>query len=108
MNGIVVDPQARITVVEPRPPQVAVLGEVTSPNRYNISYGDGVLQALALAGGLTEFADPKKIFVVRKEPGVAGEAAPPLRIRFDYEDLLGGEEVSLDFQLRDGDVIVVQ
>ncbi|MEM6989806.1 MAG: polysaccharide biosynthesis/export family protein [Myxococcota bacterium] len=108
LNGIVVDPQARITVVEPRPPQVSVLGEVGRPDRYDISYGDGVLQALAVAGGLTEFADDKKIFVVRREPGQAGESAPPLRIRFEYEDLVGGEEVSIDFQLRDGDVIVVQ
>ena len=108
LNGIVVDPQARITVVEPRPPQVSVLGEVERPDRYDIGYGDGVLQALAVAGGLTEYADPKKIFVVRKEPGAAGESAPPLRIRFQYEDLVGGEEVSIDFQLRDGDVIVVQ
>lgn len=108
LNGIVVDPQARITVVEPRPPQVSVLGEVGRPDRYDINYGDGVLQALAEAGGLTEFANPGKIFVVRQEPGVAGEAAPPLRIRFEYEDLVGGEEVSIDFQLRDGDVIVVQ
>ena len=108
LNGIVVDPQARITVVAPRPPEVSVLGEVTSPNRYLITYGDGVLQALAMAGGLTEFADPNKIFVVRKEPGLAGESVPPLRVRFQYEDLVGGEEARIDFQLRDGDVIVVQ
>lgn len=108
LNGIVVDPQARITVVEPRPPQVSVLGEVSRPNRYAIDYGDGVLQALAEAGGLTEFADPRKIFVLRQEPGAAGEAAPPLRVRFEYEDLVGGDEPSIDFQLRDGDVIVVQ
>jgi len=108
LNGIVVDPQARITIVDPRPPKISVLGEVGKPSKIDIIYGDGVLQALAKAGGLTEFANPKKIFVVRKDPGVAGEAAPPLRVRFQYEDLVGGDESSIDFQLRDGDVIVVE
>ena len=108
LQGIVVDPQSRITVVQPRAPEVSVLGEVANPGRYDIDYGDGVLQGLAEAGGLTEFADRTKIFVVRKEPGDAGEAAPPMRVRFDYDALVGGEEISIDFQLRDGDVIVVQ
>lgn len=101
LNGIVRDPNARITVVDPRTPVVAVVGEVRSPGQFEINHGEGLITTLARAGGLTEFAHPTKIFVVRTYPDRT-------RIRFRYEDLVGGVERSIDFQLRDGDVVVVQ
>lgn len=101
LHGVVQNPDARIAVVSPRAPLVSVLGEVQTPDRYEMSHGDGVLQALARAGGLTEFARPDAIYVVRKYPGRA-------RIRFRYVDLVGGVGKNADFELRDGDVIVVE
>lgn len=101
LNGIVREPNARITVVEPRTPVVAVVGEVRDPGRFEVEHGEAILTTLSRAGGLTEFAHPTKIFVVRTFP-------ERTRIRFRYEDLVGGVERSIDFQLRDGDVIVVQ
>lgn len=101
LNGIVVNPDARVSVVNPRLPVVTVLGEVADPGRFDINHGEGILNALALAGGLTEFADPLGIYVVRKYPKRE-------RIRFRYADLTGGVERSADFELRDGDVVVVE
>jgi polysaccharide export outer membrane protein len=101
LNGIVREPNARITVVQPRTPVVAVVGEVRDPGRFEVDHGEGLLTTLSRAGGLTEFAHPTKIFVVRTYPDRA-------RIRFRYEDLVGGVERSVDFQVRDGDVVVVQ
>jgi len=101
LNGIVNDPNARVTVVSPRTPVVTVLGEVRSPGQFDVNQGEGLLTTLARAGGLTEFAHPTKIFVVRTYP-------ENRRVRFRYEDLVGGLDRSINFQLRDGDVIVVQ
>lgn len=101
LNGIVVNPDARVSVVTPRLPEITVLGEVGQPGRFPVAHGDGVLAALALAGGLTEFADPQSIYVVRKYPKAE-------RIRFRYTDLTGGVVRSAQFELRDGDVIVVE
>ncbi len=101
LNGIVSDPNARVTVIQPRMPVVAVVGEVRSPGPFDVAHGEGLLTTLARAGGLTEFAHPTKIFVVRTYP-------ERVRIRFRYEDLVGGVESSTNFQLRDGDVVVVQ
>lgn len=101
LNGIVVNPDARVSVVNPRLPVVIVVGEVTEPGRFDVAHGEGILAALALAGGLTEFADPLGIYVVRKYPKRE-------RIRFRYADLTGGVERSAGFELRDGDVIVVE
>jgi polysaccharide biosynthesis/export protein len=101
LKDVVQNPDARISVVSPRAPLVSVLGEVHTPDRYEMSHGDGVLQALARAGGLTEFARPDRIYVVRKYPARA-------RIRFRYADLVGGLGKNADFELLDGDVIVVE
>ena len=101
LNGIIKDPNARVTIIEPRTPVVTVLGEVRSPGQFDVNHGEFLLTTLARAGGLTEFAHPTKIFVVRTYP-------EPQRVRFRYEDLVGGLDRSINFQLRDGDVIVVQ
>jgi protein involved in polysaccharide export with SLBB domain len=61
---------------------------------------DGVLAAIARAGGLTEFAKKSRIFVLRKEP-------EPMRVRFDYGELARGEGPA-SFRLQEGDVIVVE
>jgi polysaccharide export outer membrane protein len=101
LNGIVREPNARITVVQPRTPVVAVVGEVREPGRFEVDHGEGLLTTLSRAGGLTEFAHPTKIFVVRTYPDRT-------RVRFRYEDLVGGVERSINFEVRDGDVVVVQ
>ncbi|MCX4240999.1 polysaccharide biosynthesis/export family protein [Paraliomyxa miuraensis] len=101
LNGIVREPNARVTVVKPRTPVVAVVGEVREPGRFEVDQGESILTTLSRAGGLTEFAHPTKIFVVRTFPART-------RIRFRYDDLVGGVERSIDFELRDGDVVVVQ
>jgi polysaccharide biosynthesis/export protein len=101
LNGIVREPNARITVVKPRTPVVAVVGEVRDPGRFEVDHGESLLTTLSRAGGLTEFAHPTKIFVVRTYP-------EQTRIRFRYDDLVGGVERSINFQVRDGDVVVVQ
>ncbi|MBC8070883.1 MAG: polysaccharide biosynthesis/export family protein [Deltaproteobacteria bacterium] len=101
LNGIVVNPDARISMVSPRIPAVTVVGEVANPARIEVAQGEGVLTALARVGGLTEFADPQGIYVVRKYPKQE-------RIRFRYTDLTGGAPRSSEFELRDGDVIVVE
>jgi polysaccharide export outer membrane protein len=101
LKGIVQTPDARVTVVRPRVPMVSVVGEVNSPDRFEFESGEGILVALARAGGLTEFADLDDIYVVRKYP-------KPVRIRFRYEDLVGGVEKVVGFQLRDGDIVVVE
>jgi polysaccharide export outer membrane protein len=101
LNGIIVNPAARISVVSPRMPVVAVVGEVRSPGRFDVAHDEGILRVLAQAGGLTEFADTKSIYVVRKYPTRE-------RIRFDYDELVGGTTCSTDFVLQDGDVIVVE
>jgi protein involved in polysaccharide export with SLBB domain len=96
--NILQSPQVSVIVVT-RMIEVTLLGEVRTPGKYPLQSGDGVASAIALAGGLTEYANSSAIYLVRQ-----GE---PLRIRFRMRDLLKGGESARAFALRDGDILLV-
>ncbi len=97
-------PVVTVSLEEMRPVLVSVLGEVTRSGVVTIEPGSGVLQALAAAGGLTDFAHRDGIFVLRK---TAGQPAPR-RIRFTWEALSRGEGAAARFTLLPGDVVVAE
>ncbi len=101
LRGLVIDPKVTVTVLEARPPTVAVMGEVREPGSVTLMTGDGILNVLAKAGGLTEFAHEDEVYVLRRGP-------TPLRVRFDYGRLTGGGSRGIAFPLQDGDVVVVR
>jgi polysaccharide export outer membrane protein len=58
------------SLVVPRADHFSVVGEVTTPGRYRIEPGMTIMQALALAGGITERGSERRIQVKRVEkPG---------------------------------------
>lgn len=99
LSRILAEPRVSIVVIS-RSIEISVLGEVTSRGKYLLKAGDGVASALALAGGVTEFANKNRIFLIR--------ASEPLRIRFRMKDLLRGGSSAESFALRDGDLLVVE
>ncbi|MHB8877314.1 MAG: polysaccharide biosynthesis/export family protein [Myxococcaceae bacterium] len=98
------NPVVTVSLEEVRTLSVSVLGEVVRPGTYQLEPGTGVLQALAMCGGLNPFAHADAVFVLRKVEGVAA----PTRIRFTYPALARAEGRSGTFMLRWGDVIVVE
>lgn len=80
--------------------KISVVGEVRNSGVFPIEPGANVLQALAAAGGLTDYADGDKVFVVRK--------SLPQRVRFRYSDLRSQDPKSIHFTLQAGDVVVVE
>jgi polysaccharide export outer membrane protein len=59
------DPMVNVIVKEINSPKVSVLGQVRKPDRYHIKQRMTVLDAIALAGGFTDFAKRDKITVIR-------------------------------------------
>ncbi len=100
LKPFVVSPNVSIFVEDGQPVAISVLGEVTHPGAFSLdaSTGCGVLQALAAAGGPTEYADKDRIFVLRQSLSY--------RVRFTYEGLMKGEGTR--FALHSGDVLVVE
>jgi polysaccharide export outer membrane protein len=93
----------RVTVLleERAPLRVSVLGEVARPGFYPLDPGAGLAEALASAGGFTEFAHRDRLYVVRRSP-------EPVRVRFTYDALVRARGHAAAFRLRPGDVVVVE
>ncbi len=104
LKDFIVNPVVTISLEEPKPIQVSVLGEVTRPGILQLEPGSGVIQALATAGGLNDYASRDNIYVIRQTP----EAGAPLRIRFTYESLTQLRGRAATFRLQSGDVVVVE
>jgi len=98
MAAYVQNPAVSVVVREIRSLKVSVIGQVRTPGRYDIKGPSTVLDALALAGGFTEFAARRKITILRS----AGATAQ--RIHFDYDAAVSRGGVVL---VKPGDVVVV-
>lgn len=94
------NPQVSIVMTEVNSQRVYLLGEVAKPGPVPLISGLTVLQAISTAGGLSQFANSKKIYVLRNE---AGEQR---KIAFNYKQALKGES-NQNVSLRAGDTIVV-
>lgn len=94
-------PSVTVTVEQTQPIAVSVLGEVAKAGLFTLDAHATVAEALASAGGLTDYASHDRIFVIRNGP-------PALRVRFTYEDISRGATASSGFVLADGDLVVVE
>jgi|SRR4051794_38630027 polysaccharide export outer membrane protein len=100
LRGFINQPVVTVSLEEVAQTHFSVLGEVARPGVYQVDHGQGVLRALAAAGGFTEFAHKDRIFVVRSNQGQ--------RIRFSFDALATPGTSAARFQLQDQDVVVVQ
>ena len=64
-GSIITNPAVTVVVKEVNSPKVSVLGEVKNPGMYKIKDRATVLDAVALAGGLTEYAKKDKVMIIR-------------------------------------------
>jgi polysaccharide export outer membrane protein len=81
--------------------RIFVLGKVARPGMLTIEKPVSVLQALALAGGFVEFANPTETVIIRN----SGEDS--ILYRFNYPEVIRGRNFSQNMLLKSGDVVVV-
>jgi polysaccharide export outer membrane protein len=80
---------------------IYVTGEVANPGSFTVTTPTTVLQAIALSGGLSEFAAKRRVHVRRTAKG------RQVLIPFDYRNVETGRDMSDNVLLKDGDVVVV-
>ena len=82
---------------------VSVIGSVARPGHFDLTGPTTVLDALAMAGGLTEFASRRGISVLRSEEG-----GKKRRIPFNYNSAISEPDTpEHNLSLRPGDIVVV-
>jgi polysaccharide export outer membrane protein len=94
-------PEVAVIVTEVRSFKVSVIGEVARPARYDLKSRATVLDLLALAGGLNEFAARARIVILRDEGGVMK------RIPFNYNKVVNADGDHENFFLRPNDILLV-
>jgi polysaccharide export outer membrane protein len=95
------DPRVTISVKEIKSRKVFITGEVEKPGMYPLNHATTVVQLIAMAGGLREFADVKHILIVRNDAG------RQTTLHFNYSEVLKGKDLRQNVELSPGDTIIV-
>lgn len=97
----ITDPNVAVVVRQINSRKFFVTGQVTTPGPYPLTGPRTVMQAIALAGGLTEYADAKNITILRVGQG------SPRSFKFNYRDVARGKGLEQNILLQPGDTVVV-
>jgi len=101
LSKFISSPVVTVGVQEVNSKNIYVLGKVNTPGKYPLTTETTVLQAIAEAGGLAEWAEGGDIVILRKENG------KQVKIEFDYDDVSTGKHLEQNIILKPGDTIVV-
>ena len=94
-------PQVTVIVKEISSRKVYLMGQVGRTGPFLINSTTTVLQLIAQAGGLRDFAKKKKIYIMRNVNGKTEQ------YRFNYDEVIKGKNLQQNIVLRPGDTIVV-
>jgi polysaccharide biosynthesis/export protein len=92
-------PEVSIAVTQVNSRKYYLQGEMNRPGSYPLVVPTTVMEALVNAGGFREFANTKKIIILRK-----GKE----QLRFNYKDVIRGKHTEQNILLEPGDQIVVR
>jgi len=97
LTKYVVKPLVTVVVQEVGSKKYYLDGQVNHPGEFPLAVPTTILEAISKAGGLQEFANSKKIYILRGDK----------RIPFNYKDVLRGKLMEQNIRLEPGDHIVV-
>ena len=95
------EPTTSVVVKEIHSRNVYVTGNVAKPATYALNGDTTVLQLIAMAGGLQEYADSKHIVVIRND------GAKTQYLKFNYNEVIKQKNPAQNVVLKPGDTVVV-
>ncbi|MCX5893744.1 MAG: polysaccharide biosynthesis/export family protein [Deltaproteobacteria bacterium] len=101
LTKYVTDANVTVILLKTQYYKIYVTGKVNKPGDFVLGRPTDVIQAIAMAGGLTPFASPKSIVVLRRVGGT--DVIYP----FNYNDVSKGKSLEQNRTLLPGDVVVV-
>jgi polysaccharide export outer membrane protein len=91
-----------VMLIESRSSKVSVVGKVQKSGVFPMDGPMSVLQALAMAGGMTPYASTGSVRVVRTDTTGTQSYLP-----FDYDHVAGGKGLEQNVLLEPGDIVIV-
>jgi len=101
LKPFVTVPQVTVSVREINSRKVYLIGNAAREGPFRINSSMTVLQLIAEAGGLRDFAKRSKIYIMRNEDN------QQKRFQFNYDEVIRGKNMGQDIVLRPGDTVVV-
>ena len=99
LKDVIDIPTVSVTVMEANSFKVYVAGEVKTPGPLRLRSETSFVQLMTMVGGFTDWANQKKILIIRKEKGTEK------RIKVNYKKIIDGEEP--DIVIKRGDMVIV-
>jgi polysaccharide export outer membrane protein len=97
LSKLIQKPNVTVTVQQILSQKYYMDGLINRPGEYHLTAPTTILEAISIAGGLREFANEKKIYVLRGDQ----------RIPFNYKQVIKGKNLAQNIQLQSGDHIIV-
>ncbi|HLY19857.1 MAG TPA: polysaccharide biosynthesis/export family protein [Bryobacteraceae bacterium] len=97
LQRVMVHPEVTVGVERVNSKKYFIQGEVNRPGSYPLVIDTTVLEALVNAGGFREFANTKKIVILRGSE----------RLRFNYHEVSKGRKMEQNIMVKPGDQIIV-
>jgi polysaccharide export outer membrane protein len=98
LQEYIVKPDVIVSLQSVQSKKYYITGEVNRPGTFPLVVPVTVLEALTNSGGFREFANPKKITILRK-----GKI-----LKFNYNDVVKGKNMEQNVVIENGDYIVVK
>lgn len=98
LKKYIVDPDVSVSVNAVNSKRYYIQGEVGRSGEFKLLVPTRVLEALVNAGGFKDFANQKKIVIMRP----SGE-----RLNFNYKEVIKGKKMEQNIFLKPGDIIIV-
>jgi polysaccharide export outer membrane protein len=97
LSDYINNPDVTVSVTQVNSKKYSITGEVLRPGEFPLAVPIKVFDALSNAGGFREFANKKKIIIIRGSE----------RLKFNYNDIIKGKNLDQNIQLQNGDTVIV-
>ena len=101
LSKFIADANVTVVVATISSKKIYIIGAARKEGPLPYTYGMSVMQALSEAGGVTEYAKRKKIYILRTENG------REYRLDFNYDDVVKGQSMEQNILLLPGDTVVI-
>ncbi len=101
LKQFVESPTITVIVMQANSFKVYVSGQIKTPGILRLRAETTIAQAISMVGGFTDWANQKKIIIIRKENG------KEKRFTINYKKIISGDDLNSNIILKSGDTIIV-
>ena len=107
LKNFIKEPDVNVQVLRVNSRKFIIQGEVSRPGSFPLTGPTTMMEALVSAGGFREFANPKKIYLLRTETDPQTKKPETKKFDFNYKDVSHGKKMEQNILIQNGDQIFV-